>query len=130
VFEPFVAVGQMLPADGFIQFQGGVELPWDRERAAREAFWRTAIGKSFIADRFGRSWTPMIEIVGSKPFDGAGPAEWDVVPQMQVTLSRRQHIAINAGVRVPLNHRDNRPAQVLTYFLWDWFDGALLDGWR
>ena len=57
-------------------------------------------------------------------------ALWDVVPQMQVTLSTRQHIMINVGVRVPVNERDSRRTQVLTYFLWDWFDGGLFDGWR
>ena len=49
---------------------------------------------------------------------------------MQVTLSKRQHIMINAGVRFPLNERNSRRTQVITYFLWDWFDGGLLDGWR
>ena len=58
------------------------------------------------------------------------PVLWDVVPQMQVTLSKRQHIMINAGVRLPLNERNSRRTQVLAYFLWDWFDGGLFDGWR
>jgi hypothetical protein len=49
---------------------------------------------------------------------------------MQVTLNRRQHILINAGVRVPVNGRSGRSTQLMTYFLWDWFDGDLLDGWR
>jgi ribosomal protein S2 len=49
---------------------------------------------------------------------------------MQVTLNRRQHIMINVGVRIPVNERANRSTQVITYFLWDWFDGGLLDGWR
>ncbi len=33
IFEPFVAFGQMLPADGFVQAQAGLELPFDAERA-------------------------------------------------------------------------------------------------
>jgi hypothetical protein len=36
---------------------------------------------------------------------------------------------INAGVRVPVTDRGERHAQVITYFLWDWFDGGLRDGW-
>lgn len=60
VFEPFVAFGQLLPADGFFQFQAGLELPADTARAGREAFWRTALGKSFTEGRFGRSWSPMV----------------------------------------------------------------------
>jgi mono/diheme cytochrome c family protein len=130
VFEPFVAIGQILPGDGFIQFQGGIELPADRDRAGNEAFWRAAVGRTISQGRFGRSWSPMIEVVGSRDLEGDEPALWDIVPQVQVTLSRRQHIMISAGVRVPINDRGARDVQVLTYFLWDWFDGGLLDGWR
>ncbi len=130
VFEPFVAVGQSLPSDGFVQFQAGVELPWNREQADREAFWRTAFGKSFMQDRFGRSWTPIVEVVGARAFDSDERTQWDLVPQLQVSLSRRQHILINAGLRIPLTDRADRDVQVLTYFLWDWFDGGLFDGWR
>jgi hypothetical protein len=49
---------------------------------------------------------------------------------MQVTLSRRQHIMISGGVRLPVNERGERRAQVVAYFLWDWFDGGLFEGWR
>ena len=55
--------------------------------------------------------------------------QWDVLPQMQVTLNRRQHIMINVGVRIPVNERTDRSTRVITYFLWNWFDGGLLDGW-
>ena len=130
VFEPFVAIGKVLPSDGFVQFQGGFEIPWNRDELESEAFWRTAVGKSFFESRFGRSWTPMLEIVGAKALEGDERAQWDLIPQLQITLSRRQHIVINAGVRVPLTNRGEQSTQLLTYFLWDWFDGGLFDGWR
>ena len=130
VFEPFVAFGQILPADGFVQFQAGLELPTDTAIAGREAFWRTALGRSFTEGRFGRSWSPMVELLAARDLEEGAAVHWDVVPQMQVTLSKRQHIMINAGVRVPINDRTGRSTQVITYFLWDWFDGGLLDGWR
>ena len=53
-----------------------------------------------------------------------------LAPQMQVTLSKLQHVAIAGGVRIPLNAADERHAQVVTYFLWDWFDGSLFDFWK
>jgi hypothetical protein len=31
---------------------------------------------------------------------------------------------------VPLNERDTRKPQLLTYVLWDWFDGGLFQFWR
>jgi hypothetical protein len=72
----------------------------------------------------------MIELLGARDLEAGAATHWDLLPQMQVSLSRRQHILINAGVRIPVNDRAGRPTQVLTYFLWDWFDGGLLDGWR
>jgi hypothetical protein len=130
IFEPFVAFGQLLPSDGFLQAQAGLELPFDTDIAEREAFWRVAIGKTFTEGRFGRSWSPMIEWLAARDLEDEARVLWDVVPQMQVTLNRRQHLMINVGVRIPINERAGRSTQVITYFLWDWFDGGLLDGWR
>jgi hypothetical protein len=48
---------------------------------------------------------------------------------MQVTLSTRQHIMANAGVRIPVNQREGRSTQAMVYLLWDWFDGGFLTGW-
>ena len=77
---------------------------------------------------FGRAWSPMLEILVAQPADGT--TEWDVVPQMQVSLSKLQHVLLNFGVRVPVNERDERKPEVLTYVLWDWFDGGLFDFWK
>jgi hypothetical protein len=127
VFEPFLLFGQMLPSDSFVQLQAGAEFP---RRGEKEAFWRGALGRTFVSGRFGRSWSPMIELLGARDMETGAPVEWDALPQMQVSLSKRQHILVNAGVRVPLTQRSARGAQVMTYFLWDWFDGGLTDGWR
>jgi mono/diheme cytochrome c family protein len=130
VLEPFVAIGRILPGDGFVQFQGGVAIPWSSDGGDTEVFWRSAVGRSFTQNRFGRSWAPMAEVLGARQFKDDGGVQWDVVPQMQVSLSRRQHIMVNAGVRIPLTDRNARHTQALMYVLWDWFDGGLFDGWR
>jgi hypothetical protein len=130
IFEPFVAFGQLLPADGFVQAQAGLELPFNSARAGREAFWRVAVGKTFTQGRFGRSWSPMVEWLGVRELEDQARVHWDLVPQMQVTLNRRQHLMINLGVRLPVNQRAGRGTRVIAYFLWDWFDGGLRDGWR
>ncbi len=129
VFEPFVLAGQAIGSTGFAQIHAALELPSDRSKAPREAFVRTAVGASLLQDRgFGRAWTPLLEVLWARP-EGAR-SEWDLVPQMQVTLSKLQHVAISAGVRIPLNDRAERHPQVVTYLLWDWFDGGFLDFWR
>lgn len=129
IFEPFVAFGQMLPSDAFVQVQAGLELPVDTDRAEREAFWRTAVGKTITEGRFGRAWSPMIEVLGARALEDEATTHWDLVPQVQITLNQRQHIMINVGVRFPVNDRAGRSTQLITYFLWDWFDGGLLEGW-
>jgi hypothetical protein len=129
IIEPVVAFGQILPSDSFFQFQGGFELSTDRDQVEHEAFWRGVIGRSFTQGRFGRTWSPMIEILGARELQGSSSAHWDVLPQVQVTLSRRQHIMLNAGIRVPINDAESRSTQMMVYILWDWFDGGFFDGW-
>jgi len=129
IFEPFVALGQILPADAFVQLQAGAEFPFDRGRAEDEGFWRAVLGKTWTEGRWGRAWSPMVELLGSREFSSGAGAEWDVLPQVQVTLSRRQHVMANIGVRVPLNRRDTRQTELWIYLLWDWFDGRLFEGW-
>jgi hypothetical protein len=129
--EPFVAFGQILPAGSFVQVQAGVELPFDRARAEREAFWRVAGGATWAQGPlgFGRAWTPMVELLAGRALEEGARTEWDVVPQVQVTLNTRQHVMFNVGVRLPVTERAGRPTQVMVYVLWDWFDGGLFDGW-
>jgi hypothetical protein len=71
----------------------------------------------------------MVEFLAGRELSDGESTAWDIVPQLQVSLSQRQHILLNAGVRVPLTSRGERDVQVLAYFLWDWFDGGLLEGW-
>jgi hypothetical protein len=127
VFEPFVAFGQILPRGSFLQVQAGGEIPSEGDQAA---FWRAAFGRSFVQNGYGRTWSPMVEVLADREFADDGETEWDVVPQMQVTLSRRQHIMLSAGVRQPVNAREDRGRAFLMYLLWDWFDGGFFDGWR
>lgn len=129
IFEPFVALGQILPQDAFFQFQGGVELPFDTDRADRAGFWRAALGRSFTEGGFGRVWTPMVELLGARSLQRSGATEWGLLPQLQVTLSTRQHVMANLGVEVPLNDGGPRPTRLWFYLLWDWFDGPLFEGW-
>jgi hypothetical protein len=129
VFEPFVTFGQLLGPDAFLQFQGGVEVPAAGHGASKEAFWRTTVGRSFTQGRFGRTWSPMVELLGARDLETGAKSDWDLLPQFQVTLNTRQHVMLNLGVRVPLNHAGPRPTQIMFYLLWDWFDGGLRDGW-
>ena len=125
--EPFAMWGQVLPYNSFLQMHGGVEIPTGDH--AKEVFLRTSFGTTVAQDRgFGRAWSPQVEVLWARPEGGA--SEWDMVPQVQVTLSKLQHVMVAAGVRIPVTQRDERPTQTLVYLLWDWFDGGFFDFWK
>jgi hypothetical protein len=126
--SPFLAYGQLLPASAFVQAQLGAELPFDTAKAPNEGFARAALGRSFTMGRWGRLVTPMIEAVATREFTSGAEVQWDLVPQVQVTLSTRQHVRAAAGALVPL-YRPSAATEFHVYVLWDWFDGGLGEGW-
>jgi mono/diheme cytochrome c family protein len=128
VFEPYLAIGQILPGSTFLQLQALAEIPFE-ESADAEAKLLATVGGSFTPSRWGRTWSPMLEVIGTWKFDGPVELDWDLVPQVQVTLSRRKHVRFNVGARIPVDDAARRPTRVVAYLLWDWFDGGLFDGW-
>jgi len=132
VLEPSLLFGKLLPADAFLQAQLLGEFPTRGSRGEDELQLRLALGRSFFEDRgFGREWAPICELAAKRVFARGEPDfEIDLAPQLNVALSRRQHVRLSLGARVPLNHTHDRPLRVLLFVLWDWYDGALTDGWR
>ena len=129
-FETFAAFNQLFPTNTFIQFQTGADLPRHTDSAPQSVFWNTAVGQSFGEERgLGRLWSPMVEFLAEKELFTGARTNWDVLPQMQVTISKRQHVRGDLGVRVPVNNTSGRSVQVMFYLLWDWGDGKLTEGW-
>ena len=129
-FETFAAYDQLFRTDTFIQLQAGGDLPFKSSVAPRSFFFNSAVGQSFAADHgLGRLWSPMIEFLANREFEPGARMEWDLLPQVQVTLSKRQHVRADLGVRVPFTNTSGRDVQVVFYVLWDWADGKLTEGW-
>lgn len=128
-FEPALAVAQIIPYLGFIQLQGGAELSTDTDKASHAVFWRGAFGRTFRKDGFGRAWSPMVEVLGVAEFDDEVVVDWDIVPQLQVALSLRQHVRLGMGVLLPLTEFSERPIELQAYLIWDWYDGGFTEGW-
>lgn len=131
IFEPFLAYGQLLPLDSFVQIQVGAEVSTDTDKAMHEAFWRLAAGVTFNSGGgFGRAWSPMVEVLGGMELEVGATPQWEVAPQLQVSLPTRQHILLSVGALIPVNDFDAGNIAAMVYLLWDWFDGPFTEGWR
>ncbi len=129
-FESFASFDQLFKTNTFIQTQFGADLPRHTNIAPQSLFFNAALGQTFMADHgLGRMWTPMMEFLAARDLVDRATTDWDVLPQMQVTISRRQHIRADLGVRVPATHTAGRPVQLMLYVLWDWQDGKVTEGW-
>ena len=105
-------------------------MPAHTDKTPQAVFWRTAVGKTFSQNHgFGRIWTPITEFLADRDLETGAKTNWDILPQLQISLSKRQHILANVGVRTPLNNTAGRSTQVVFYVLWDVFDGGLREGW-
>jgi hypothetical protein len=94
-------------------------------------FWRAAVGQSLAPDHgLGRLFSPQLEFLADRNFEPGAVTDWDILPEMQVTVSRRQHVRAAVGVRTPFTDTAGRAPQVEFYVLWDWADGKLWEGWR
>jgi hypothetical protein len=130
-FEPFAAFDQLFKENTFVQTQLGADLPVDTSVAPRNLYWRVTAGQAIAPDHMlGRLFSPMVEFLASRSFQPGAKTNWDVLPEMQVTVSRRQHVRVGFGVREPFTNTSGRTPQVLFYFLWDRADGKLWEGWR
>ncbi len=130
VFEAFAAYGQIFPADSLLQLQTGIELPTQPDKMSRAYYLRGALGKTFSTrGGLGRRWSPMAEFIADRDLVAGATTNWDVVPEIQIPISRRMHILANVGVRIPVNNTAERPKQIIFYFLWDYVDGSLRQGW-
>ena len=129
-FGTFATFGQLFRTNTFIQSQFGADLPVDTTKSPQAIFWYTAIGQSLAPNHgLGRLWSPMTEFLLNRDLATGATNNWDVLPEVQVTISRRQHIRGNIGLRIPMTNTTGRQKQVMFYLLWDWADGKLTEGW-
>jgi hypothetical protein len=130
LFEPFVAYGQALPVDAFVHVQAGVEIPTKETAGVEtEGYARAAVGRTFVQGTYGRSWTPIVEASAIRELASGATLSLDLVPQMQISLSRRQHVLASLGGSIPVLAREGRSSQVMFYLLWDYADGGLFQAW-
>src|SRR5262249_7202499 len=99
------AVPQVFANTTFEHLQPGAKRPRNTETAPQPLYWRTALGQSIAANHgLVRLWTPMVEFVAARDLVDQARTNWDVVPEMQVTISRRQQIRANIGFSKPFTN--------------------------
>ena len=129
ILEPFFTYGRILPANAFFQAHLFAEFPTE-DGFDDEAGLRLAVGRTWTSGgAFGRAWSPMLELLSVRDLTSGAETKIDLVPQVQLALNTRQHVLFNIGVRVPVTETAGRDPQIVTYLLWDWFDGGFFDGW-
>jgi mono/diheme cytochrome c family protein len=130
-FEPFAAYDQLIHDNTFFQFQLGADISFNTTKSPDSLFFRSVIGHSVAPDHgLGRLFSPMVEVLGTRDYATGAKTDLDVLPEMQVTVNRRQHIRAAVGVREPFTDTSGRHPQVVFYLLWDWAEGKFWEGWR
>ena len=131
-FLPYLAFGKIL--NDVWTLQGSGRLKLDLEDSDSSSAELAAI--VHWADAPRPRWVfPALEIVAEVPFErGSGPdrkdaVQWSILPQARIGLNKRGNIALNFAVELPLNDRDRYDWRAYVYFIWDFADGGLLEGW-
>lgn len=131
-FLPYVAVGKILNDD--FTFQGSARLKLDLEDS-NESSSELAGVVHWTHTTWPRNVFPALEIVAEIPFErGSGPGrkdavQYSILPQARIGLNKRGNIALNVGAELPLNDTGRYDWRSYVYFIWDFADGGLFDGW-
>jgi mono/diheme cytochrome c family protein len=131
-FLPYLAFGKVLSQKWTLQGSGRLVLDLEDSDKSKAEF--ASIVHYVPTDR-GRAVFPGLELVAETPFErGSGPdraaaVQWSIIPQARIGLNKRGNIALNAGLELPLNDDYRYDWRAYVYFIWDFADGGLFDGW-
>lgn len=131
-FLPYLAFGKILSDAWTLQGSGRLKLDMENSdnsnaELAAVVHWVDAPQPRWVF--------PALEVVAEVPFErGSSPnrtdaVHWSILPQARIGLNKRGNIALNAAVELPLNERDRYDWRAYIYFIWDFADGGLLEGW-
>jgi len=124
---PYLAYGKRLTEKATFQSSARVIVPVD-DADQGEVELAGVVHYQWTADR--RAIFPGLELTATMPFDaGDGDSvKWTVLPQVRVGLTRGGHVALNAGVELPLSDQSYETRYHLV-LLWDFADGSFFKGW-
>jgi len=131
-FLPYLAFGKVLSEKFTLQGSGRLVLDLEDSDHSKAEF---ASIVHYVHSDYGRAVFPGLEVVGEVPFErGSGPdrsaaVQWSIIPQARIGLNKRGNIALNTGIELPLNDDYRYDWRAYVYFIWDYADGGLFEGW-
>jgi mono/diheme cytochrome c family protein len=129
---PYLAYGKILNDQWTFQGSGRLKLSLEDSDHSSAEF---AGIVHWVHTNWPRRVFPALEMIAEVPFErGTGPGRKDAVqfsalPQVRIGLNKRGHVALNAGVEVPLNDRDRYDWRAYLYLIWDFADGGFFEAW-
>lgn len=129
---PFIAFAKGLSRVASFQGTARANLPVD---GYRDGSMELSGVVHWMPSMWPRTLKPGIELVSSFPLTrgiGAGRKEFaqlSLIPQAQIGLNKRGHVALNIGAELPLNDTDRYDYRAYVYLLWDFADGGFTEGW-
>jgi mono/diheme cytochrome c family protein len=129
---PYLAFGKILGDTWTLQGSGRLKLSLEDSDDSSAEFAGIA---HWVHSPWPRNVFPGLEVIAEVPFErGAGPVkkeavQFSILPQARIGLSKRGHVALNAGVEVPLNGRDRYDWRAYVFLIWDFADGGFFQGW-
>ena len=129
---PYLAFGKILGEEWTLQSSGCLKLDVENSDNSSAEF---AGVVHWVHSQKPRSVFPALELVAEVPFErGVGPdrkdaVQFSILPQARIGLNKRGNIALNAGLELPLNDKDRYEWRAYFYFIWDFADGGLFEGW-
>jgi hypothetical protein len=129
---PYLAFGKILSEQWTLQSSARLKLSLeDSDHSSAEL----GAVVHWVHSNWGRGIFPGLEVIAEVPFETdqgsrqLDAVQFSVIPQARIGLNKRGNIALNAGLELPVNDTFRYDWRAYVFFIWDFADGGLFDGW-
>jgi len=106
-----------------LQTEIKAELPIDVNRAPRRLLYRAAL--QFPLSPLKRAWVPGLEFEADTKVEGQARASYYLAPTLLKGLTRRGHVSMAIGAKIPVAGHRAFDYQIGAFLLWEYMDGGL-----
>lgn len=119
---PSLRAGKTL---GPFVLQGEIKavLPADVTLAPRRLLYRAALQLPLSSLKSG--WVPALEFEADAKIEGKGGDVYSLAPMIYKGLSKRGHVALAVGAKIPVAGAQTFDYQIGAFLLWEYLDGGL-----